>query len=210
MLHVCYSRFDHRFPEDVADRLAATISFDPTFLPNKFCRWQDAQAHLIGRLLLAKGLLALGVPDIPPLRYSDYHRPYVDLPLDFSISHSGEYVLCALADTLRVGVDIEKIRPIELADMEGSFSPQEWREITTATDANRQLFDHWTRKEAVAKADGRGMHVADRIVLSGLQASVDDTAWALHELVLVPDYCSYLASSDVIRTPIHCARVEFP
>ena len=208
MIRVYFSQSNHRFSAEVTDRLSASLLFDPTLHLSRFSRWQDAQSHLIGRLLLARGFASLGITHPPPLRYTDYQRPYLDLPLDFSISHSAGYVLCALADTMRVGVDIEKIRPIELADMQLSFSTQEWAEITTAKDSNHQFFDHWTRKEAVAKADGRGMSVWDHIELNGLRASVEDTHWHVTKLALESDYCAYLASSEVVHSAIPLTRVE--
>ena len=209
MMHVYCSRFSSRFSSETVDRLATSVVFDPRFLLRRYRRWQDAQAHLIGRLLIARGLAAYGVSPAPPLRYSDDQRPYVDLPVDFSISHSGEYVVCVIADDRRVGVDIERIRPIVLADMQLSFSPAEWQAITTAPDPHQQLFDYWTRKEAVAKADGRGMPIADRIVLNGSQARVEETSWFVSAVTVATGYRAYLASSKPIVSEVDCTTVTF-
>ena len=209
MTRVFYSAFTQPFPQEISDQYVALVSFDGSFQIDKYRRWQDAQAHLIGRLLLLKGLATFGINDMPPLRYSDYQRPYVDLTIDFSISHSGEYVLCAMSDHARVGIDIEKIRPIDLADMRFSFSKKEWLEITTASNPNQQLFDYWTKKEAVAKADGRGLLMADRMVLNHDQAQVDDTIWYVKKLSIAAGYCAHLASSEAICHEIDMTHVDF-
>ena len=209
MIWIYYSLFRSKFSPETTRRLSKSVTFDPRFPSVTFRRWQDTQAHLIGRLLLARGAAAMGFPSLPTIRYSEYHRPYVDLPLDFSISHSGEYVLCALADDRRIGVDIEKIRPIELADLRLSFSDQEWNDITRVQDSSYRLFDHWTRKEAIAKADGRGMHVAGLITLNGLEAEVEGVSYVLDKLTFAEDYCSYVASQEVDRSAISYTKVEF-
>ena len=79
----------------------------------------------------------------------------------FSLSHSGEVALCAVAEGREVGVDVEQIRPVPA-----------WREITArhfsagerqalrslAEDQAREAFFHgWTRKEAYSKALGEGV-----------------------------------------------------
>ena len=204
MTCVLYSRYTQPWTQTVFDHHAASLSFDSRLKINHYRRWQDAQAHLLGRLLLVEGLETLGIDRqaIPPLLYTDHQRPYLDLHIDFSITHSGDYVLCALSERMRVGADIEKIRPIALADMQLSFSEKEWTKIMAAPDPNRQLFDHWTRKEAVAKADGRGMSVVHEIVLLDGQARIKDVTWHLRKLVIDEGYCTYVATSEVTETEL--------
>lgn len=204
MIRVLYSKHTQPLTQAVLDHYATTIFFDNHLKVNHYLRWQDVQAHLMGRLLLMKGLQTLGISehDLPPLQYSDFQRPYFDLDVDFSIAHSGDYVLCAVSDSMTIGVDIERIRPIALAEMQLSFSEKEWEEITKSQNPNRQLFDHWTRKEAVAKADGRGMSVAHEIELLDAQARVENVTWYLRKLVIDEGYCAYVATSEVTETKL--------
>ena len=79
----------------------------------------------------------------------------------FSLSHSGEFALCAVANGRDVGVDVEQIRPISAwrEITERYFSGQE-REALDAISPDQALeafFQGWTRKEAYSKALGQGV-----------------------------------------------------
>ena len=81
--------------------------------------------------------------------------------LRFSLSHSGDLGLVALAWNREVGVDVEAIRPLD--DLEGlaetCFSPAEKAEFKALPEASRlrAFFEGWTRKEAFLKAIGDGL-----------------------------------------------------
>ena len=87
--------------------------------------------------------------------------------LFFSLSHSGNRAVCLLSDK-PIGVDIEnKNRPLlekgreeRLMRVVGrSFHVQEYIEYMSASEEKRrELFlKYWTRKEAVSKAEGKGL-----------------------------------------------------
>lgn len=85
--------------------------------------------------------------------------------VSFSVAHSGDTVLVALRRQGAVGVDVEchgaAVDVMEIA--EASFHPNEVSRLSAYTDEDqrrRAFFQYWTRKEAVAKADGRGMGLA--------------------------------------------------
>ena len=213
MIQVLGTRFTGEFSEKTQDRYRAFITFDPRFQVKvkRYRRWQDAQAHLVGRLLLLEGLRAFGVHQeaIPVLRYSAFERPYLDHAPDFSIAHSGEYVLCALSNRGRVGVDTEKVRPIALEDMQLSFSEKEWAAITTSEHPTERLFHYWTQKEAIMKADGRGMLIAERISIEGNQASVEGSTWHLEKLAIDKGYCAHLASAVPVHKEVSIRWIDF-
>ncbi len=76
-------------------------------------------------------------------------KPYLDgVPFCFNLSHSGDYVVCALSDTA-VGVDIEKIVPISLKVMRRFFSPG----VLLPSEQMRL----WTRYESYGKMVGSGI-----------------------------------------------------
>jgi 4'-phosphopantetheinyl transferase len=89
--------------------------------------------------------------------------PWGQPPLAFNISHTLGLVACALARGLDVGVDVEafdrELDPLGLA--ERYFSVEEQRALTALNPADRSRFflATWTLKEAVIKADGRGLHM---------------------------------------------------
>lgn len=81
--------------------------------------------------------------------------------LHFNLSHSHGLGLIAISSTSVVGVDVEKIRPIEnsLFLAERFFSP--WESQTLSSQAPHEMqslfFQAWTRKEAFLKAMGHGL-----------------------------------------------------
>lgn len=86
----------------------------------------------------------------------------------FSISHSGDYVVCAVDDE-DIGIDIEQIRPVNLSVCKRFFNddenlyvfgkkPDEQDFKGDATDdMNRRFFEVWTYKEACVKLKGSGI-----------------------------------------------------
>lgn len=71
----------------------------------------------------------------------------------FSISHSGECVVCAVSDKA-VGVDVERIRPIRLrvAQRYLTEEEQEWMQ-----EDELRFWQIWTGKEALCKRTGEGL-----------------------------------------------------
>lgn len=94
-------------------------------------------------------------------RFGKHGKPcIVDFPLHFSISHSGDYVLCAVSER-EAGADIQQYQPIDLQRFAGRFFTKE--ECTAmeecGNEAERQsvFFRLWSRKEAYGKLTGRGV-----------------------------------------------------
>lgn len=81
-------------------------------------------------------------------------------PLHLSLSHSGEWLALALADT-PVGVDIELPRRVRdwRALARFVFSPEECERVDTAAEETRAEIFHalWTLKEAHGKRSGEGL-----------------------------------------------------
>ena len=70
-----------------------------------------------------------------------------------SLSHSGEWVFCALSDG-QVGVDAQEIKSISERIYTRCFSPEEQAWIATHEQGAIRL---WTRKEALGKYTGEGL-----------------------------------------------------
>ncbi len=145
-------------PADLFDRLTADEQA-------RAVRYKIAKAReqfVIGRGLL-RGLLAghLGVaPVAVPLCYLPSGKPVLagcDSPLHFNVTHT-DGVLVLAAGRRRVGVDVERLRP--MADADGLvgryFSPAEGVAFRALPERHRQaaFFRGWTCKEAVIKAAG--------------------------------------------------------
>ncbi len=76
----------------------------------------------------------------------------------FNISHSGHYVVCAVADT-EIGIDVERIRNVNLRIAERFFSPSEIDDLMACDEETRMQYfiTLWTIKESYLKAIGRGL-----------------------------------------------------
>lgn len=81
--------------------------------------------------------------------------------LRFSLSHSGESALVAVAEDRDVGVDIERIRPLSAwREIAARYFSKQERAALCALPQDRALdafFQGWTRKEAYCKALGQGV-----------------------------------------------------
>ena len=84
-----------------------------------------------------------------------------ELDLRFSLSHTRGAALIAIANSREVGIDIERIRPMdELGSMaETVFSSKELEQWKLLSGGDRKIafYRVWTRKEAYLKAIGLGL-----------------------------------------------------
>jgi 4'-phosphopantetheinyl transferase len=74
------------------------FSEDQVLRNHRFVRWQDKHLHLFGRLLLLNGIKNLGFDTklINEIKYTLNQKPFIEgVQVDFNITHSGNYVLCA-------------------------------------------------------------------------------------------------------------------
>lgn len=115
--------------------------------------------HAFLRLLLSQ---KTGIaPTALVFHNSNTGKPSVDSPIHFNVSHSGEAILIALSSDHPIGVDIEvhRARFDWLSVAEEVFEASEIASIQ-ALDKEEQLacfYDFWAHKEALCKADGRGL-----------------------------------------------------
>lgn len=117
------------------------------------------------RILLA---YALGTePREVQFEESAYGRPELRSTLrgpSFNVSHSKGTILIALANGRSIGIDTEHIdSKINIAELAPSVcSPHELKTLMYEPDDDVQrlsFYRCWTRKEAVVKADGRGLSI---------------------------------------------------
>ena len=152
----------------------------------RYRRWQDRQASLIGKLLLARLTeRLLGEPITPDRLQTDaYRRPYLPerADFDFNISHTEGLVLCCAAvGRGRVGVDVERQKPVDIREFRRVFTAEEYEGLAALDDPTEMFYRLWTRKEAVMKADGRGFYLdagtidclRDPVVIAGTDYRVE-------------------------------------
>jgi 4'-phosphopantetheinyl transferase len=127
----------------------------------------------------------------------------------FNLSHCEERAVLAVSEVAEVGIDLERDRPIEHADLARRyFHPNEVTAITASreeAEQRRAFFLVWTLKEAVVKALGTGLSTPLDSFEVALGASTPRLAvapegapptWWLHA-AMADGYCCALAVPGV-------------
>lgn len=136
----------------------------------RFVQPKHRQRFITARTALRKILGSyLGLPPAAIcFRINAHGKPYLDpasAMLQFNLSHSGDWALCAVTTAGEVGVDIERVRPraqaYRLKVARRFFSAHEYHAINSAGPAgiDSAFFSGWTRKEAYIKCHGKGLAI---------------------------------------------------
>jgi 4'-phosphopantetheinyl transferase len=157
-----YSKISEKFHENIIKKYLN--DFDELFIKKtlSYRRWQDAQLSLLGRRLLLEGFKEYEISsnEINNLVYNKFGKPFLkNNPVFFNISHSGDFVICAINDKSEIGIDIEIISDIEINDFKSQLTENEWSNIILSNNKKATFFDYWTQKEAVVKAHGHGLTI---------------------------------------------------
>ena len=181
--------------------LAQCLKKLPSFMQAKISNYprQDEQLRsVLARLILKQLLLEQGFHDtvLEDYRTDEYGRPFINDDIDFSISHADDYVMCAVSKTTRVGIDVEKMRDICMDDYSISLSDKELEDLTNSTNPISDFFSLWTKKEAISKANGKGLAILlPEMEIAFDTATCGQTVWNLKELVINPEYVAHIAFS---------------
>lgn len=194
--HIYYTQFNQPLSPDLFKTYLHTLPTDLQHKVQRFVRWQDQHASLFARLLLQEALQPYQLT-LQQIRYTEYQRPYIYHSPDFNVAHSGEYVICAIMEQGRIGIDIEKIRPVEMQHFTSIFSSNQQQALAQAANKLDLFFKFWTQKESAIKADGRGLNIElDTIESVNSQVQLEHT-WFLHEMThFLPDYACHLATDQ--------------
>ena len=165
------------------------------------------QQFISGRWLLAELLFnQIGCHELPDIDTTDNGRPAFtgpNLP-DFNISHSGEYIMVALAHNCRLGLDVEHIRPrnrlMKLAQYSFSDEEYQWLAAQPESQQTDRFWQLWTLRESTLKLAAKGVWQMKQIRINpqhrwlsadflpklfGLTCRHDDIAWAITSDCLV-------------------------
>jgi 4'-phosphopantetheinyl transferase len=202
---------DSVYSNDCFERLLMEVSAGFRLKLNRFKRREDAIASLLGRLLLRYGLAKfLGHTfEESSITYSDYGKPLlVDSGVNFSISHSGQLVACAICRNEQIGVDLEQIKHVELEVFKEQMTAREWSLLQHLGTVD-VFYTMWTRKEAVVKAVGRGLHIPLRSFDVMKEATrIDDNEYYVYNIPVESDYsCSLAIGKDIDEGEISIHRV---
>jgi 4'-phosphopantetheinyl transferase len=162
---------------------------------------EKIQTSLLGYLLLKESLERNGLHQaIDMIKQSPEGRPNIVQNFDFNISHSDQYAVCAFSKKYSLGIDIEKIKPISLEFLRSFFNQDEWAEMQENENSQEQFYRLWTKKEAVVKADGRGLNIPlKEIIIRNNQGFVERVKWFLQEIPLDQNYIMHVATNEPIQ-----------
>lgn len=171
----------------------------PVARSRQIAGWASAAAR--HRSLIATRLLLAALADqgrgeaaMTTLHYAANGRPRLDLPLDFSLSHGGDWVACAVSTAGPVGVDVESVEPG--VDASGFQLYLNERERAWAGCDARRFAAVWTLKEAVAKAAGsEGLAALPRIDArdASMRMRFDGCEWGAAPLPLDAAHAGHVA-----------------
>lgn len=155
------------------ETLAQALTVLDTNERERFDRYENkhvARRFAIGRLSLREMLAALLAipPRTVPIQIGLHGKPALARGLQpseirFSVAHCDELMLVALSRSGEVGIDVERVRPIErwarVADR--VFNPAEraeiGQEVAKGEEPSAVLLRYWCRAEAELKAIGSGI-----------------------------------------------------
>ena len=195
MVYVFYYKMSERLSEVSFNRWMQLM---PDFIKEKikrFRNWQDAERSLIGNLLLLQGLQQLECTHylLKNLKYTSYQKPYFDNLISFNISHSGDYVVCAISKIINVGIDIEEVKNIPIIDFEYLFAQEEWDEVLTAKNKWEAFYTLWAKKEAFLKAIGCGLsQPLNEVIIKKNEIIWQNKKWYLINIQLDDDYKCFI------------------
>lgn len=150
---------------------------------DRLLREEDRRRSLAAELLIYRLLETHYGFSSATLRCKSNGQPYLSgCDLHVSISHCQEAVACAVSRT-PVGIDIERIRPIDLQICRHVCTPEELTYLLADTllpdsgecsdpDVLSRFFEIWTAKEAYYKKCGTGITGLKRINILSLQRQV--------------------------------------
>lgn len=152
-------------PADIVAALRSVLSTDERTRADRFHFDRHRRRFIVGRAVL-RHLLATATGSAPEqvaFDYGEHGKPALrgNDALPFNLSNSSDLAAVAIGGSQPLGVDVEKIRPMDdgKAIAERFFSATEVAafERLAHDDRDTGFFRCWTRKEAYIKAIGDGL-----------------------------------------------------
>ncbi len=197
-------------PHDIVERLKTLLADDELAKAARYHFERDRRRSIVRRAALRcilAGHLGAAAAELQ-FAYGPQGKPSLAAPqasIPFNLSHSGELALVAVGRQ-PLGVDLERSREVADADLVARrfFTPNELEIQRAASDGNQVFLQHWTRKEAVIKAVGKGLSmplnsfdVCDRLVRT--RESGKEQLWHLQDLSPADGFLAAIAIAGPIE-----------
>ena len=168
----------------------------------------DRQSRLLSQHLLKYAITHFNLDQLllNGYSYTAYNKPYLDnCPLNFSIGHTDAMSVCAVSMSGEVGVDVEKVKPIDLNLMADYFEPKIWESINRSKDSTVSFYQHWTRLEAAIKASGLGIPNVEmtNIVTENKCLKIHNKLYHTHTKMMENGCIISIAAAFKIDTPVY-------
>jgi 4'-phosphopantetheinyl transferase len=209
--HVWSARLD--LPASTMKQLRNTLSDDEIQRADRI-RHSIVQRRWIAARGILRHILSAYVSHPPKairFLYDAHQKPHLDFPkigLQFNISHTEERMSCGITHHLPIGIDIEKIRPIQsMALAKRYFNKKEIAAIDLLEASDREIafYCTWSRKEALLKAMGTGLSIPLRHFAVSIKPVRETIVMSNQNYLILPlscetGYIGALAISTAIQT----------
>lgn len=127
----------------------------------EYVQERQRMASALGRLMVQYLLHRSGLilSNFDRFLSGPYGKLHVPAPFDSNVTHNGNVVMAVVSDEGRIGVDVERYRPVPWQDYRADFRDDEWASIVGHPEADRFFLSLWTRKESLLKAYGWGLQI---------------------------------------------------
>lgn len=163
-------------------------------------RSDDDRRRCLGAALLMYRAVNGGVPF--DYETGSFGKPYLDSGPCFSLSHSGRYAVCAVAEH-EVGVDIEKTRSHSPKLAERFFTPSESLRIAQSETPDELFCEYWVIKESYLKAVGTGLSVP----LSSFEAGERIGEYSVRHFMYDGYHAAVCVKGDIGETVIYDEKI---
>lgn len=179
----------------------------------KYRRREDSFRSLIAEVLVKFTIKKLGFTDYNQVLFSanQYGKPQANIEgFHFNVSHSGSWVVCA-ADSLDVGVDVERIHKVDTGIAKRFFSQEESELLAHCTSESQWqdlFFKLWSLKESYIKAIGKGLSCS----LGSFAVLPENESVKLirHDQTLPVKYLKVYNLDEAYRCALCCSSNNFP
>lgn len=164
MVKVYGIKIDRNMEQITFSALLENVSEEKKERIGKYRKYEDKIRCMLGDLVVRYVLHSEYKLRMQNIEFicNDYGKPMLKLHdnIHFSISHSGEWVICAFDDA-PIGIDVEVIGNSDYGIVKRYFHKNELEEFNKKDESDKTSFFYtlWTAKESYIKMVGKGMSI---------------------------------------------------
>lgn len=149
---------------------------------DKLVNTNDKKLSILSKHLLKSILSQKYNLDYNNIYYNDNGKPFIK-GIYFNISHSNEYVVLAFSNN-KIGIDIEKIRKVDLSIMNAFCTNKEKDYILNSKNKYKSLFEIFCLKESYIKMLGTNLFNIKEIKLNNNNLNIT-TIYDIPDYIIV-------------------------